>query len=233
METTHLDIRQRLSLEGSTISLPRDDSMAGNEEGSATTTIGEDASGAVDGGGESKAPSDEDGELADATLDRDELFHLLKSERRRRALRYLLAADEETVVMRDVAEAVAAEEYDTTVARLGSEERQRVYITLYQSHLPQLAKAGVITYDQRRGHVTSTPLIEAFEAYLSDSSPEDLDSERRGWMALAGFGVGALLTLALVPALGAVVTLGVILLVMAAGVTIEFATSTGSGTASS
>lgn len=191
-----------------------------------STTVAEAATGPVDGGGERKAPSDGHRERHDATLDRDELFHLLQSERRRRAIRYILAADAETVFMRDVAEAVAAEEYDTTVAALGSQARQRVYITLYQSHLPQLADAGVIRYDRHRGEITPTPLIEEFVLYLTDRSPDDRDSTRRVWGA-TGFGLGTLLTLIFVPVFGAVVTLGVTLLVLAAAVVIAFGLANG------
>lgn len=208
--------------------IPRVDGSATNDEDSMSTPIAETATGAVDDGGERKAPSDGQEGLADATLDNDELFHLLQSERRRRTIRYLLAADAETIVMRDVAEAVAAEENDTTVALLGSADRQRVYITLYQSHLPQLADAGVITYDQDRGEITPTPLIEAFEMHLGDRSSDDVDRTKHVWGA-TGFGLGTLLTLALVPALGAVVTLGVVVLITAAVLAIGFETANGDG----
>lgn len=189
--------------------------MTGSEEASVATSITESASEAVGGDGERKAPSDGQDEPAEPILDNDELFHLLQSERRRLAIRYLLAADAEPIVMRDVAEAVAADEYDTTVALLGSEKRQRVYITMYQSHLPQLAEAGVITYDQDRGEITTTPLIEEFEEYLGEKPPDDGDSTKRVWGA-TGFGLGTLLTFVLLSVLGAVVTLGVTLLALAA-----------------
>jgi len=52
------------------------------------------------------------------------------------------------VKMCDVAEHVAAKEHETTVKQLLSDERQRVYIPLYQSHLPKLDEAGIIDYDK-------------------------------------------------------------------------------------
>lgn len=194
---------------------PRFDGSATNDEGSMSTPIAETATGTAGSDGERKALSDGRAERTEGILDDDELFHLLQSERRRRAIRYLLAADAETIVMRDVAEAVAAEENDTTVALLGSADRQRVYITLYQSHLPQLADAGVITYDKDRGEITPTPLIEAFGMHLNDRSADDVDRPKHVWGA-TGLGLGTLLTLALVPAIGAVVTLGVVVLITAA-----------------
>jgi len=85
-----------------------------------------------------------------AELSPDDIFHVLQTNRRREAIRYLLDEDELTK-MRDVAEHVAAKEHETTVAQLTSAQRQRVYIPLYQSHLPKLDKKGIIEYDQPRG----------------------------------------------------------------------------------
>lgn len=68
--------------------------------------------------------------------------------------------------MRDIAETVAASEHDTTVKRLTSDERQRVYVALYQSHFPKLDDIGVVRYNQSRGIVEPTPLLAALEPLL-------------------------------------------------------------------
>ncbi|QLD89419.1 hypothetical protein HWV07_10415 [Natronomonas salina] len=134
-----------------------------------------------------------------STLEKDELFHLLKSERRRRALRYLLDAESEPVRMRTLAEAVAAEEYDKSVDQLHTDERQRVYITLYQSHLPQLDRAGVIDYNQSRGQITTTPLIDEFEDYLETTTRTESSSSTNDSLvpALSGFGGGGMVAILL------------------------------------
>lgn len=111
-----------------------------------------------------------------AELSKDELFHLLQNQRRRRVLLYLQDTDGE-VSMRDIAEQVAAWENDTTVAALGSNERQRVYIALYQSHLPKLDDAGVLTYDQQRGIVSRTQLADQLEAYLNVEASHESNAE--------------------------------------------------------
>jgi hypothetical protein len=160
----------------------------------ATTTTSTDADGAAITDAAGDAETDADGS---ATLEKDELFHLLKSERRRRALRYLLDAEEEPVQMRTLAEAVAAEEYDKTVEALHTDERQRVYITLYQSHLPQLDRAGVIDYNQSRGQITTKPLIEAFETYLETSTRPEPSGNDSVIPALSGFGGGGMAALLL------------------------------------
>lgn len=152
---------------------------------------------------------------SETPVDTDAMFHLLRSERRRRALRYLLDVDEEPVSMREVAETVAAAEYHTTVDALRSDDRQRVYITLYQSHLPQMDEAGIIEYNQDRGLIKSTPLIEQFDPYLdTDGVPTEDGPAERLWAILAGGGLGVLTTLALQYAFGAFGVLVVLALVV-------------------
>lgn len=156
---------------------------------------------------ESQPPdSDESDVSADSTspsidsLSTDRIFHLLQNERRRTTLRYL--QDTEGVVdMRDIVEHVAAQEYDTDVRTLSSTERQRVYIALYQSHLPKLADSGVIEYDQSRGHVERTPLADALDPYLTDetgqseasAAEERLSSWTEYYLAASAGGLALLL----------------------------------------
>jgi len=110
------------------------------------------------------------------TIEKDDAFHLLQNARRRAVLRYLLEHDEtERFRMRDVTEEVAAWEHDTTVTQLTSKERQRVYIALYQSHLPKLDAQDVIRYNQDRGFIEPTHLLDVFEPYLEDGLHADCD----------------------------------------------------------
>lgn len=102
------------------------------------------------------------------SIPKDDAFHLLQNTRRRAVLRYMLEAGGDEFVMRDIAEAVAAWDHGTTVDRLRSAERQRAYISLYQSHLPKLAHHDVIDYDQDRGIVAPCPRLRLLEPYLGD-----------------------------------------------------------------
>ncbi len=118
----------------------------------------------------------------DSPLSQDQIFHLLQNERRRAVLRYLAQTNEDSVRMRDVAEQVAAWENDTTVQQLHSDERQRVYIALYQTHLPKLDDEGVIEYNQSRGIVAPTanaaqlyPFIDTDSHDAATSSQEAAD----------------------------------------------------------
>jgi hypothetical protein len=144
----------------------------------------------------SAVPNEEETSTTTSTLDKDEVHHLLKNERRRQALRYLRDC-EGPVQMRDVAEQVAAWEHDTTVQALMSDQRQRVYIALYQAHLPALDEAGVIDYNQSRGIVEKTPLANRLMHYLEDpADDESADDDDREWeqyyLGAAGVSVLAL-----------------------------------------
>ncbi|WP_457852007.1 DUF7344 domain-containing protein [Halalkalicoccus ordinarius] len=117
-----------------------------------------------------------------SSLSKDDTFHILQNERRRRVLRYLSDA-EGPVDMRDIAEQVAAWEHDTTVQQLTSDQRQRVYIALYQSHLPKLADFGLITYNRSRGVVERTPLADQIAWYLDDENgTEESTGARDDWV---------------------------------------------------
>ncbi|TYL39506.1 hypothetical protein CV102_04205 [Natronococcus pandeyae] len=131
----------------------------------------------------------------------DEIFHILQNERRRMVLEYLQEA-EDSVRMRDVAEQVAAWENGTTVEELSSDERQRVYIPLYQSHLPKLDKAGIIDYQQNRGIVERRPLAKQLDYYLNadsetNASRDDGNAVTGDWddYYIGAAGVGAVLLL--------------------------------------
>lgn len=105
-------------------------------------------------------------------LSRDDVFHILQTRRRRDVLRYLRDADG-PVELRDLAEQVAAWEHGTTVDGLSSGQRQRVYISLYQSHLPKLDNRGIVTYDKDRGLVERNSRASELDPYLEDSAPAE------------------------------------------------------------
>lgn len=82
--------------------------------------------------------------------------------------------------MGDLAEIVSAKEHDVTVAELTSTQRQRVYIPLYQKHLPKLDKKGIIEYNQSRGVVRPTDRLEIFRPYLEAADPPRHDHADTG-----------------------------------------------------
>ena len=164
-------------------------------------------------------------------LDADEVYHLLQNERRRNVLKYLRGR-EGPVQMRDIAEQVAAWEHDTTVQALMSDQRQRVYIALYQAHLPKLDKEGIIDYNQSRGIVEKNPAAQELIAHLEqpgddDESDADADESEHAWGTyyLGVSGVSALLIGASglgLPAISSVPHLFVALAVMSVYTALSF-----------
>ncbi|MDS0282636.1 DUF7344 domain-containing protein [Haloarcula onubensis] len=132
-----------------------------DDDGAQTEIASRDADGSAD---EASAHADAD---TQTELTRDDMFHVLQCRRRRLVLKYLQEYDGDGPArMSDIAEHIAAVEHDTTVDALQSQERQRVYIALYQSHLLKMDKVGIINYNQSRGYVEATPLAERFAGYL-------------------------------------------------------------------
>lgn len=126
----------------------------------------------------SDAPSGDSQSGETQELSPNDIFHILQTNRRRDVISYLLD-EAEPVQMGHLAEIVAAKEHDTTVAQLTSTQRQRVYIPLYQTHLPKLDEKGVIEYNKPRGIVRPTDRLEVFRPYLEATDPSD-EAEQSG-----------------------------------------------------
>lgn len=106
----------------------------------------------------------------------DQTFEILKNSRRRETLRFLKANGGETTLS-EVAEHIAALENDTTVRAITSAQRKRVYVGLYQCHLPKMDDTDVIEFDQNRGTIELGPNAAQLDPYLEGS-------ERRPWHKL-------------------------------------------------
>src|SRR6056297_1117923 len=100
----------------------------------------------------------------DTELSQDEIFAILSNPRRRYVL-YFLNQHGEGIELTDLAEHVAAWENDTTVEELSSKERKRVYVSLYQTHVPKLADHGLIDYDPDSGMVRPTETSRKVDQY--------------------------------------------------------------------
>lgn len=98
---------------------------------------------------------------------KDVLFDILQNQRRRAALSYLRRTGG-TATLSDMAEAIAAAENDVPVDALSSSQRKRVYISLYQCHLPRMATEGIVDYDKNRGVVELRSVALQFDPYLDD-----------------------------------------------------------------
>jgi len=102
-------------------------------------------------------------------LTQDLVFDILSSPRRRYVLYYLRTVGE-PIPLNDLAEHVAAWENETTVEELSDQERKRVYVSLYQTHIPKLDSVGIVDYDQQSGLVSLTNKVHRIDDYLTESS---------------------------------------------------------------
>lgn len=109
-------------------------------------------------------------------------FHdILASPRRAVIARVLEAQD--AVEIGDLAEIIGALENDTSIEDLGSSQRKRVYISLYQTHLPRMDDAGVVDYDQRSGSVARGPEFPELLRVAHWRDDEDGgDTDQIGWL---------------------------------------------------
>ncbi|WIV66343.1 DUF7344 domain-containing protein [Natrialbaceae archaeon AArc-T1-2] len=99
------------------------------------------------------------------TLSKGEIFEVLRNQRRRYVLHYL-KRDEGPVEIGDLAQQVAAWEYETTLEAVTPAQRKRVYTTLQQTHLPKMDEAGILAFDSDEGVIESTDRTREVTIYL-------------------------------------------------------------------
>jgi len=134
----------------------------------------EDVSGSAQRG-EPSSDSDDEGMESDTDrayqLPLDQIFEILKNSRRRQTIRYLIENGDETTLS-DLAEEIAALENGTTVKAISSSQRKRVYVGLYQCHLPKMDDTDIVDYDQNRGTIKLGPNADQLIPYLDESEPK-------------------------------------------------------------
>lgn len=152
-----------------------------------------------------------------AALDRlteSEAHDILRNERRRAVLQ--IAYDSSgTIPVRDLSERIAAEETGADPAPRS--DRQSVYVSLIQTHLPKLDEAAVINYDDQHKTITSGPAADQLRSYMTgrsrpvDASASAVASGKMlglvlvaavvGWLSAAGSAVGVPIVSQLSPTL--------------------------------
>jgi len=164
---------------------------------SATTT---ELDGATD-----SAPAEE------PALALDQLFEILKNRRRREVLHYLDRNGGEAT-LGSLAEYIAAQENDTTVKQITSSQRKRVYVGLYQCHLPKMDDMDIVDFEKNRGTIEVGPNASLLEPYL-----EPGDGERDRHRIYAGVAAtGFLLAVLAAATVGSAATAGISLLTVVA-----------------
>ncbi|WP_138004366.1 DUF7344 domain-containing protein [Halalkalirubrum salinum] len=108
---------------------------------------------------------------AQTDLEIGEVFEILKNDRRRMVIEYLKNQEDGCATLDVVAEHIAAIENGVDVSQISSSQRKRVYIGLYQCHLPKMDEYGVVDYEKSRGTIELKD-ISQFDRYLdTDAEP--------------------------------------------------------------
>jgi hypothetical protein len=145
-------------------------------------------------GGDINAAGDQLTDELERELPLDIVFEIIRNERRRLVLQCLDESDDETLKLGDLSERIAAIENDTSEEALSAQQRKRVYVGLYQCHLPKMADAGVIEFDKKRGTISQGPNVAQLDLYLDVDGSEDRDRRRElglGLAAVIGYALAA------------------------------------------
>ncbi|MFP4626137.1 MAG: DUF7344 domain-containing protein [Natronomonas sp.] len=130
-------------------------------------------------------------------LSRDDLFEILSSDRRRRLVFYLQDQNGDADLS-ELARRIAAWENDIELSEVSERERKRVYISLYQTHVPKLEEYGLITYDSDRTRVFSTDRLDDVSRLVS--RPNDSTGSSHPWqLYYPGLAAVSMVLLALLP----------------------------------
>ncbi len=140
------------------------------------------------------------------------MFTVLSNHRRRYVLYACNQANGETTLS-DVAEQVAAWEYDKPINEVTSAERKRVYTSIQQHHLSKLEDAGLIEVEGDR--ITTTEKAKNLDVYLEVVSEKNIP-----WalyyvgLAVVGGFMYALAVLELLPPMISVSTVAALFIVI-------------------
>lgn len=96
----------------------------------------------------------------------DDVLYGMVSDKRRRYTVHYLKQRGEPVSVRELAEQVAAWENEKQPVDVSYQERKRVYVALYQSHLPTMHEKGIVDYDDAAGMVELAEEMRGVEMYL-------------------------------------------------------------------
>jgi len=114
-------------------------------------------------------------------LELDDAFNILSNSRRRYILYYLYTRDGRATID-ELAGQIAAWENDMPVEELDDTARRRVYVSLYQTHLPKLDDFDIAAYDRDEGTVELTDRADQIMRYLPI---EEEDTRDFAWYYVA------------------------------------------------
>lgn len=155
--------------------------------------------------GTEQPPEDAEPGSENGVVPQGVVFDILRNERRRRVLKHLDDADGRAT-LGEMAERLAAVENDKPESQITSQERKRLYVGLYQCHLPRMDESGAVAFDDDRGTIETTEHTESFLDHLPEDGADVEHDDRwaQYYLAISALGAG-LLTLEVAGALGGAV----------------------------
>ena len=106
------------------------------------------------------------------TLEESEIFHILGNDRRR-AIVQLLATEQDRIDVSDVASQIAEGESETTP--VPNNLYKSVYVSLQQTHLPQLEEDDVVAYDSEGKTIQPGPHFDDVLQYIDGDHDDGRD----------------------------------------------------------
>lgn len=128
----------------------------------------------------------------DRHLSQEAVLEVVSNQRRRFALHCLKRLDGDHVTVADLADRVAALEYEKCVDQLTYRERKRVQNALRQYHLPKMEDTGFVEVDSSRGTVSLTDQARAANVYTGLLTGGDVPWGICNALLSAVFAVGVL-----------------------------------------
>ncbi|MDL5360620.1 hypothetical protein [Halalkalicoccus sp. NIPERK01] len=138
--------------------------------------------------------------LSTNRLSDEDVFEILYNPRRRYTMEFLHRRDR-PCSMEELVEHIAATENGVPIGELDNQQCRRVYVSLYQTHLPMLDEADAIEYDQEAQRIAPGPAATELLPYLD--TPTEREVPWRTYylrLFLAYAAVGGAVAVGLVPA---------------------------------
>lgn len=115
---------------------------------------------------------DPDSIFTPTNMNSDEVFDILSNKRRRLVI--FILREEGAIDLTELTERIASIEYNKPIEKLDGQDRKRVYVGLYQVHLPKLEEAGFIEFNQDSGIVEATDALFEFNLNFLVSKEENV-----------------------------------------------------------
>lgn len=151
--------------------------------------------------------------MQEPELPADTVFGLLSNERRRYVLT-LLGLEGRPLSLKMIATEIATRNTSESSKRVPEELYRSIYVSLYQNHVPRLADAGVVEYDddERVVELRHTPQTRMLFDILDSEFTDQYERPYNAVFAASGI-VGAIFLTGVVPMPGPTWLPGVLLLI--------------------